>query len=100
VAGGLIYQATDRWTLRLGGLYENTPVPNLTRTPRLPEEDNLGLAVGGTFRVNERWDVDFGWSHLIPHDADIRLSDPAAGTLRGRVRWKTDAVAIGITRQF
>jgi long-chain fatty acid transport protein len=100
LAGGVIYRATSRWTFRAGGLYEKTPVPDATRTPRLPEENNLGFALGGTWRLRNGWDLDFSWSHLIPHDASIRLADPAAGTLVGTVRWRTDSIAIGTSFRF
>jgi long-chain fatty acid transport protein len=100
VAGGVIYRVAPHWTLRAGGLYEATPVPDATRTPRLPEVDNVGLTVGGTYRINDRWDLDFAWSHLIPHDAPIRLHDPSAGSLHGNVRWRTDSFAIGTSVRF
>ena len=99
-AGGVIFRATDTWTLRAGGLYEKTPVPDDTRTPRLPEEHNVGVTVGGTWRLGRNWDLDFAWSHLIPHDASIRLTDPAAGVLNGNVRWRTDSFAIGTSFRF
>ena len=99
-AGGVIYRAGQSWTLRAGGLYEVTPVPDETRTPRLPEVNNVGLTVGGTYRINDRWDLDFAWSHLIPHDAPIRLDDPSAGSLNGNVRWRTDSFAVGTSVRF
>ncbi|MEO7135937.1 MAG: outer membrane protein transport protein [Vicinamibacterales bacterium] len=97
---GLIFRATGSLTIRGGGLYERTPVPDATRTPRLPEEDNLAVTVGGTYRVNPTWDLDFSLSHLIPHDAEIRLADPVIGTLNGTVGWKTTAIAVGLSHRF
>jgi len=35
-AGGVIFRVNSRWTLRAGALFEDTPVPDATRTPRLP----------------------------------------------------------------
>ncbi len=75
-------------------------MPDSTRTPRLPEANNLGFTVGGTYRLNPNWDLDFSWSHLIPHDAQIRLTDPAAGRLVGKVRWETDAIGVGTSFRF
>jgi long-chain fatty acid transport protein len=100
LAGGLVYRPNATWTLRGGALYEASPVPDTTRTPRLPEVNNTGVSAGASYRFSGRWDLDIGWSHLIPHDADIRLVDPTAGLLAGRIRWKTDAVAIGINTHF
>ena len=92
--------ALTRWVVRAGGLYEQTPVPDATRTPRLPEVNNAGITFGGTLHVTPKVDLDFSWSHLIPHDAPIALVDPAAGALSGNVRWRTDAVAIGTSFSF
>lgn len=100
VAMGVVYDAHPRWVVRAGGLYEQTPVPDATRTPRLPEVNNAGITFGGTFHLTPKVDLDFSWSHLIPHDAPIALVDPAAGALNGSVRWRTDSVAIGTSFSF
>ena len=100
IAGGVIYAASSRWTIRAGALYEKTPVPDATRTPRLPEENNVGITAGATWRLRDTWDLDFSWSHLVPHHATIRRTDPTAGTLDGTVRWRTDSIAIGTSIRF
>jgi long-chain fatty acid transport protein len=99
-AVGAIWRLTDSWTLRMGGLYEDIPVPDATRTPRLPEADNVGITLGGSYRLRPAWDLDFAWSHLIPHDAGIGLTDPSSGTLNGTVEWTTNAIAVGISHRF
>jgi long-chain fatty acid transport protein len=100
VGGGVIYAASPRWTLRAGALYEKTPVPDATRTPRLPEENNFGMTAGGTWRLGDKWELDFAWSHLVPHDASILRADPLTGTLNGTVRWRTDSIAVGTSIRF
>ncbi len=60
----------------------------------------MGVTAGLSYRLNTKWDLDFGWSHLVSHDAPIDLVDPSAGLLSGNVRWKTDALAIGINTSF
>ena len=99
-AAGLVYQLTERWEIRGGGLYETTPVPDRTRTPRLPEVNNAGWSVGGSWHPQPWVDLDVSYSHLIPHDAPIRLSAPAAGTLSGDVRWRLQILAVGATFRF
>jgi long-chain fatty acid transport protein len=99
-AGGVVFRATDTWTFRGGGLYEVSPVPDGTRTPRLPEVNNAGFTLGGSYRLGPSWDLDFAWSHLIPHDAPIALTDPSAGRLTGDVRWHADAFAVGANLKF
>ena len=79
---GVIFHANDKWILRGGAFYDDSPIPQSSRTPRLPEGDNLVFTAGGTYR-SVAWDFDFGWSHLVPHDASLQTADPAAGLLVG-----------------
>jgi long-chain fatty acid transport protein len=97
---GVVYRTGAAWELRAGGLYESTPVPDSTRTPRLPEVDNAGISVGASYRRSARWDLDFSFSHLFPHDAPIVLQDPAAGRLTGKVRWRLDIMAASVNVNF
>ena len=48
MAVGVIYRASDTWELRTGALYETTPVPDATRTPRLPEGNHAGFSAGAS----------------------------------------------------
>lgn len=96
-AVGVVFKASDTWELRTGALYETSPVPDATRTPRLPEGDHSGFSLGGTYRMGRRAELDFSFSHLIPHDASIQLQDPAAGLLTGSVRWRLDILAVALT---
>jgi long-chain fatty acid transport protein len=44
---GVRYQPDVSWTYRFGVAYDETPIPNKEcRTPRVPDEDRLWLAVG------------------------------------------------------
>jgi long-chain fatty acid transport protein len=99
-AVGVIYRTSGPWEFRAGGLYETTPVPDATRSPRLPEANNTGLSVGATRHVGGRWDLDVSFSHLLPHSAPIALQDPAAGALEGKVRWRLDILAASFSRRF
>ena len=100
IGGGAICRLNTAWTIRFGALYEDVPVPDATRTPRLPEENNVGLTFGGTYRLTPDVDLDFSVSQLIPHDAAIRLAEPTAGTLSGDVGWKATAIAVGFSYRF
>ena len=98
---GVIFRPSGGvWEFRTGTLYETTPVPDATRTPRLPEANNFGVSVGASHRLGERSAFDVSFSHLIPHDAPIQLQDPAAGQLTGSVHWRLDILAASVTWKF
>jgi long-chain fatty acid transport protein len=97
---GAIFRASGTWEIRTGALYETTPVPDSTRTPRLPEVNNAGISAGASYRLGDRGDIDVSFSHLMPHNATIVLHDPAAGQLVGSVRWRLDILAASVNLRF
>jgi long-chain fatty acid transport protein len=100
VAVGASGRLDDRWTIRAGAAYETTPVPDATRTPRLPEDDHVWLSGAATYAGSDRWTIDFHFSHLITPDADINLPDATAGELTGTVHWRLNIVGVAATFRF
>ena len=99
-AVGVIYRANSTWDIRAGALYETTPVPDATRTPRLPEGNNSGFSAGTSFKLGDHAEIDFSYSHLLPHEVPILLNDPAAGRLTGDVRWRLDILGVSLSLRF
>ena len=63
---GLNYYHSDRLTLRLGGAYDESPIPNPeTRTARLPDNDRLWLGAGASYRWTKRLSADIAFAHLF-----------------------------------
>lgn len=58
-------------TLRAGVGYELSPLDDGNRTYRLPDSDRLWLSAGGTFRANERFSFDAGYSFILAEEADL-----------------------------
>ena len=97
VAAGLEYAVDDTWTLRAGTAYDETPVPDSTRSPRIPDKGRFWLAAGVTFHVNEAMDIKASYAHLFLDDASIHQTpaDPAnlvRGTLIGSSDVDADVV--------
>jgi long-chain fatty acid transport protein len=82
---GVEYQVSSPWLLRAGIAYDRSPVQDIYRTPRLPDNDRRWLAVGGRFAPNDRWSVDFGYAYLWLLDAPSQLAPtgPVPGSLIG-----------------
>lgn len=79
---GATWRRDDAWSWRAGVAYDETPVSDAFRTPRIPDESRVWLAVGGQFRMDKRNMIDFGYAHLFVKEARIN-SVTAAGTLAG-----------------
>lgn len=89
-----------RWVVRTGAAYETTPVPDATRTPRLPERHHTWLSGSASYVAGRRWAFDVNFSHLLTPDAPIRLTDPAAGVLAGSVHWRLNVIGFGAVMTF
>ncbi len=62
---GASYDMNERVTLRAGVALDETPVPDSTRTPRLPDTDRTWVAVGARWQPSPALLMDFGYAHLF-----------------------------------
>ncbi|MDB5902686.1 MAG: rane protein involved in aromatic hydrocarbon degradation [Betaproteobacteria bacterium] len=89
VGVGANYHHNDMWTLRFGVAYDQSPVPDADRTPRIPDQDRFWLALGAQYRVSKQLAVDFGYAHLFVKDASVDLcrsaAQPGCGTARNNL---------------
>ena len=97
----LEYEASDAWTLRAGTAYDDTPVPDSTRSPRIPDNGRFWLAAGATWHASERMDVKVSYAHLFLDGAHIHQTpaltgNDIRGTLAGTSRVNADAAGIEI----
>ena len=78
---GLNFRMTDAWKLRLGAAYEESPVQDEFRTPRLPDNKRIWAAGGLEWRLNEKNRLDLGYSRVFIEDASSNLvADPTNAT--------------------
>jgi long-chain fatty acid transport protein len=68
---GGVYSLSPTFALRAGVAYDETPVPDATRTPRLPDPDRAWVAVGARWVPTASITVDFGYAHLFSDDVPI-----------------------------
>jgi long-chain fatty acid transport protein len=71
---GLNFILNEAWKLRLGTAYDKTPVQDVYRTPRLPDNDRVWAAGGFEWKLNERNRLDFGYAYLFIDDAPSQLA--------------------------
>ncbi|MHC4410548.1 MAG: OmpP1/FadL family transporter, partial [Planctomycetota bacterium] len=100
LAGGVFFTPVEKWTFRMGLAWDQSPVPDRTRTPRLPDSDRVWLAAGFTYRINKACAVHVSYFHLFIDRTSIDLTETGAGNLQGDVKGRVDAVSIGFTGTF
>ncbi len=99
---GVNYQLNPQWKLRFGTAYDKTPVQDAFRSPRLPDEDRIWLAIGAQWQFSKQGALDFGYAHEFVDDGSSNLISPAAPDLRGNLlgTYKADANLFGVQLRY
>jgi long-chain fatty acid transport protein len=74
IALGGEYDFNDQLTLRAGVAFEDSPVPDRTRTPRIPDNDRIWLSVGASYDIAPNMRANFAYSHIFVEDGDVSLA--------------------------
>ncbi len=79
---GAEYDVNDRFTVRGGVAWDETPTTDKFRTLRIPDEDRLWLSVGASYNLTDSMSADFAYSYLHAlKDPEVTLGgDSLAGT--------------------
>ena len=104
---GLQYSpSSSPWTFRVGTAYDESPIPSEHyRTPRIPGEDRIWLALGLGYKASENLSFDFGYAHLFVDDPQVNkaLTDPEnglRGNLYGEYEASVDIVSVQMNWSF
>ncbi len=94
---------SEHLTWRFGVAFDESPVPNANRTPRIPDADRLWLAVGLQYRMDGKRSLDAGYTHIFVDDSRVNIpSDPTSGTnhLVGSYENHIDILSVQYTHNF
>ena len=72
---GIDYFLSDKWTLRAGYMFDESPTNDRDRTPRIPDEDRNWFAIGASYHPNENMQLDIGFTHIMIDDAEINITN-------------------------
>jgi long-chain fatty acid transport protein len=100
---GMSYDVKEHLTLRAGAAYDNTPVPDATRTPRLPDADRTWLTAGARWQATDALLIDFGYAHLFSRTVPLNQnagSTAASGLLVGEQESDIDIVSAQLVYRF
>jgi long-chain fatty acid transport protein len=104
---GLQYSpSSSPWTFRIGTAYDESPIPSEHyRTPRIPGEDRIWLALGLGYKASENISFDFGYAHLFVDDPRVNKSladveNIPRGNLNGEYEASVDIVSIQMNWSF
>lgn len=97
LALGADWSVSPHWTIHGGIAYDESPVRDAFREPRLPDATRHWIAAGFTWNINHSNSLAFGWAHLF-----IGNSVPMdnIGTFGERVKGTWDENADLISLQY
>lgn len=105
-AGATYTPAGSGWTYRFGAAWDESPIRDTaSRTPRLPDNDRIWLAVGAGWSPTPEITVDIGYAHLIIDDPEIAKTgaepeDVTRGALNGSYDSRVDILSVQATYRF
>ncbi|WP_341501573.1 outer membrane protein transport protein [Gallaecimonas sp. GXIMD4217] len=68
---GTSYQLSDSLVLRAGIQYDESPVDDQHRTLRIPDSSRTWYSLGLGYRLDNNWDIDFGYAYLDSKKKEI-----------------------------
>ena len=97
VSLGVNFRPSRCWTLRLGTAWDQSPIPDATRTPRIPGNDRIWASAGVTWQPHRNWMFDVFYSHIFVEDGNVDLGEPATGFLIGHLESGVDVAGFQVT---
>lgn len=81
---GASYDITAKWTLRGGLAYDESPVQDAERTPRLPDNDRKWITAGAQYRYSPQLSFDAAIAHIYLSTTHIN-QDAGDAEANGRI---------------
>ncbi len=74
-AAGARYRLNDKWLLKGGVQYDQTPTVNGDRSTRIPDGNRIWLATGATYSVTPTIDLDFAAAYVNVSEKKVEVTD-------------------------
>ena len=99
-SAGATWRPTAEWTIRGGLAFDQSPIPDATRTPRIPGADRTWLSLGARYELSPAFSVDAGYTHIFVDDATVDLAGGTALALTATYENSVDILALQATFRF
>ena len=100
---GANYYYSNEWMFRGGLAYDQTPVNNTDRAPRLPDNDRTWFSVGAQYKFNPQTWLDFGYTYIYIQTPNINQNNGSTasfGLINGSYRTFVNLAAVQLTYTF
>src|SRR5690606_713433 len=92
------FAMNDRLTLRAGVAFDEAPVTDARRTPRLPDADRTWFSLGATYALSDALEVSAAYTYITIDDPTINTHSSSGSLLVGE--FEGDANLFGVSAQY
>ena len=89
------YTIQERWSLRAGAIWDETPVPAERLDFQVPDVDRVDLTLGFGARLTEQLRVDLGALYVLPQKRWTATANPLDPPVKGR--FAVDVWVVGLS---
>jgi long-chain fatty acid transport protein len=100
---GANYHYTDQWMFRGGLAYDQSPIRDAQRTPRLPDNNRTWISFGAQYKFSPQIALDAGYTYIFIKDPDINQnagSTATSGLINGTYKSNVNILAAQLTYTF
>jgi long-chain fatty acid transport protein len=100
---GANYHYSDQWMFRGGLAFDQSPVRDAQRTPRLPDNDRTWISFGAQYKFSPQLLLDAGYTYIFVKDPSMNQnagSTPTSGLISGTYKNNVNIVAAQVTYTF
>lgn len=94
-AVGVEHYYSDQWTFRGGLAYDESPIPDTTRGPGIPDSTHYVVGTGLSYKVNDRLTADFSLIHQFYKKGPANRISGTGSRLIGDFRVNVDVIGAG-----
>ncbi len=95
LAVGGTYYLNNSFTLRAGYMHDTSAQDELTSIS-VPDSDRNWISAGATWHIDDKSNIDFGFTYLIGQDADVTELDPLTNEPVLTATTRADAILLGL----
>jgi long-chain fatty acid transport protein len=100
-SAGMNYNYDERTVLRFGVAYDQSPVNNIDRSARLPDNNRTWITVGGRYKYSSALNFDVAAGYIFVKDGSINnAGNPASIAANGLVNGDYNNHVIIVSGQF
>jgi long-chain fatty acid transport protein len=100
---GANYHYSDEWMFRGGLAFDQSPIRDAQRTPRLPDNDRTWVSFGAQYKFSPQLALDAGYTYIFIKDPSINQnagSTPTSGLINGTYKANVNILAAQLTYTF